>query len=109
MLLTSSVASKGSRRGLCLPQAGFFDEYGVNFARAMHATDQDLLDVGGAAGTGDEHDRPPRGLRVCDARQGKLFQNLLQGSDDLSTKVKSNVDRRCKRRELATFGGTAQY
>jgi hypothetical protein len=40
-----------------LGKAGLFHEYGVEFARAVDAADEDLFDIGSAAGPSDENNR----------------------------------------------------
>src|SRR3989442_15818333 len=64
-------------------QAGLLDQDGVDFARTMHAANQDLLDVGGAARAGDEHYRPSQRRLVRVPRQAELFQDLIERLDDL--------------------------
>src|SRR5207245_7802591 len=86
-----------------LRQAGLLHQHGVDLAGTMHAADQDLLDVGSAAGPGDEHDGAP-GVQAG----REPFQDLLQGRENLRARVEGQVDGRSERRKLAAFGQAAQ-
>src|SRR3989442_4134222 len=63
-------------------QAGLFDQDGMDFARTMHAANQDLLDIGGAAPARDENYKPsPRPLGSV-PRQTEHFSEPLQRTHD---------------------------
>ena len=89
-----------------LMKSSIFNEDGVDFARAVDAADEDLFDIGSAAGPCNEDNGTSRDSLVRIARDGKPFQDFIQRRYQLAPPVQSNVDRRGQRCQLGAFRQT---
>ena len=80
----------------------------MDFAGAVDAPDQDLLDVGRPAGAGDEHHGAAGSGAVRELEIG-VGQYFVERAHKLVPPVKGDVDGRRERRHLDAFRGAAQH
>ena len=79
-------------------EAWVFDKDGVNKLRTMDAANQDLFDVSGSTGAGNENDRAARHGLAGVGWHGKALQDLFQRGSSLTAAVESDMDWRGERR-----------